>query len=88
MRNIEYYDNKNVISKALRRIRREKHLTQEQLVAKLQTMNVNIDQRSLSKIENNLRTVTDYEFVCLCLALGVSERELLSDFYAQYADQD
>ena len=47
----------------------------------MQTMNVNLDQQALSKIENNRRIVTDYELACLCRALEVTERELLADFY-------
>ena len=47
----------------------------------MQVMNVNMDQQMLSRIENNLRIVTDYELACLCRILNVTERELLADFY-------
>ena len=50
-------------------------------MAKMQVMNVNMDQQMLSRIENNLRIVTDYELACLCRILNVTERELLADFY-------
>ncbi len=46
----------------------------------MQTMNVNIDQQMISKIEKNQRQVTDYEFACLCICLKVSADEMLSDF--------
>ena len=84
MRKISYYENKNIIYARLRYYRELRGLTQEALVAKLQTLNVNIDQQALSKIEKNQRMVTDYEFACLCQVLNVSEKELLSDFYETY----
>lgn len=84
MRKISYYENKNIIHARLRYYRELRGLTQEALVAKLQTLNVNIDQQALSKIEKNQRLVTDYEFACLCRILNVSEKEMLSDFYETY----
>ena len=84
MKKISFYENKNVVHDRVRYYRDKRGLTQEQLVAKLQTMNVNIDQQALSKIENNRRIVTDYELACLCRALEVTEQELLRDFYEKY----
>lgn len=84
MKKITFYDNKNVVYDRVRYYREKNHLTQEQAVAKLQTMNVNIDQQALSKIEHNKRIVTDYELACLCRIFGVTERDMLSDFYEKY----
>lgn len=84
MKKISFYDNKNVIHDRLRYYRDLRGLSQGQVVAKLQTMNVNIDQQMLSRIENNLRMVTDYELACLCRVLNVTEQEMLSDFYEKY----
>lgn len=81
MKKIAYDSNKNVIHARLRYYRSLRGLTQEQVVAKMQVMNVNMDQQMLSKIENNRRIVTDYELACLCRILNVTERELLADFY-------
>jgi len=81
MKKISYFDNKNMIYDRLRYYRKQRGMSQEQVVAKLQTMNINIDQQALSRIENNSRIVTDYELACLCRVLGVSEREMLADFY-------
>lgn len=81
MKKISYDSNKNVIHDRLRYYRNLRGLTQEQVVAKMQVMNVNMDQQMLSRIENNLRIVTDYELACLCRILNVTERELLADFY-------
>ena len=81
MKKIAYDSNKNVIHARLWYYRNLRGLTQEQVVAKMQVMNVNMDQQMLSKIENNRRIVTDYELACLCRILNVTERELLADFY-------
>lgn len=86
MKKINYYDNKNVISRRLRYFRKLRGLSQEQLVARLQVMNVNMDQQSISKIEHNARIVTDYELACLCRALGVRVEEMLADFYGAYPE--
>ena len=87
MRKITFNGDKNVIHARLRYYRELRGWSQEQVVAKLQVMNVNIDQQMLSKIENNLRMVTDYELVCLCRVLQVTEQELLADFYEKYPNE-
>ena len=86
MKKISYYGSKNVIHSRLRYYRDLRGLTQDDLAAKLQTLNVNMDQQALSKIEKNQRMVTDYELACICQVLKVSERDLLADFYENYAD--
>ena len=50
MKKIDYYGNKNIIGRRLETLRKEKGLSQEQLAAKMQTMNVNIDQQMISRI--------------------------------------
>lgn len=87
MKKITYYDNKNLIHARLRHYRKLRGLSQAQVAARLQTMNVNIDQQMLSRIENNDRIVTDYELACLCRVLHVTERELLADFYEEHPEE-
>ena len=86
MKKISFFDNKNMIHDRLRHYRKLRGLSQEQVVARLQTMNVNIDQQALSRIEHDRRIVTDYELACLCRVLDVTERELLADFYERFGD--
>ena len=86
MKKLQYYGHKNVIFGQLRAIRKRQGLTQDQVVARLQTMGINIDQGAFSKIENDLRIVTDYELACLCQALHVTEQEMLADFYEKYPE--
>ncbi|MCI8704549.1 MAG: helix-turn-helix transcriptional regulator [Anaerotignum sp.] len=80
MRKIDFHQNRNIIHKKLRDARIAKKLSQEELAAQMQLMNVNIDQQMISKIENNKRIVTDYELVCFSRILEVEPEELLSDF--------
>lgn len=63
MKQITFGGNKNVIGKRLSVLRKEKGITQSDLAARMQTLNVNIDQQMISKIEKNQRQVTDYEHV-------------------------
>ena len=80
MKRLEYLGNKNIIHRQLREFRQRRGLTQSDLAAQMQVMNVTIDQQMISKIENNTRIVTDFELVCFCRILGVDERTLLGDF--------
>lgn len=80
MKQITFNGNKNIISKRLAELRKEKGISQSDLAAKMQLMNVNIDQQMISKIEKNQRQVTDYEFACFCKCLESSPSELLKNF--------
>jgi len=87
VKKILFYKNKNIISRQLKLARTKCGLSQEALAAKMQTMNVNIDQQMISKIENNARIVTDYELACFCKILKISEKDLLHDFYKNYSQE-
>jgi len=52
-------------------------ITQLDLIARLQVLDMVIDQPQLSKIENGQRPVTDIEVVALAKALKVTEEWLL-----------
>ena len=80
MKQIHYYGNKNIISDRMRERRKQLGLSQEQLAARMQTMNVNMDQQMISKIEKNNRQVTDFELACLCKCLEVTPNEMLDNF--------
>ncbi len=78
MKKICFYGNKNIIANKLKDLRDIRGLSQGDLAAKLQTMNVNIDQQMISKIENNNRQVTDYELACICKCLSITPNELMN----------
>ncbi|MBR2724738.1 MAG: helix-turn-helix transcriptional regulator [Ruminococcus sp.] len=68
-----------------KKFREQQGISQSNLAAKLQTMNVNIDQQMISKIEKNKRQVTDYELLCIAVCLSVTPNDLL-DFSAFKSD--
>ena len=74
-----FHENSNLIFDNLRRIRKERKMSQEMLAAQMQLLGVDINQRLISKIEKNSRIVTDYELACFCKVLRVTERDLLGD---------
>ncbi|WP_060209928.1 helix-turn-helix domain-containing protein [Sporosarcina koreensis] len=70
-------NNRNLIGRNLKRIRKEKHITQEELSARLLTSGTNLDRPMISKIENLTREVTDIELVAIAEILSVSVDGLL-----------
>ena len=70
---------KNVIGPRLLELRKQLHVTQQDLSARLQVQGLNIDQAMISRIEKGERPVTDYELVAIAKALKVSSAELLGD---------
>lgn len=54
-------ENKNIIGKKLKKLRKEKHMSQQELSAKLETYAIYICRGSVSRIEDCSRTVTDIE---------------------------
>jgi len=84
MKKICYYNNKNIVSANLKNLREKKGMSQSNLAAKLQTMNINIDQQMISKIEKNNRQVTDYELACICKCLSVTPNDLLDFFNMEF----
>ena len=76
---VKYDGNMNVISRLLREYRIKKNLSYEQLFAKLDLMGISIHKQSLYDIENNKRTVKDYELFGIAHVLGIDVNDLLID---------
>jgi len=72
-------ETKNVVGARVRQARRaaKPPVTQLDLVARLQLLNVNVDQSAISKIEKGQRPVLDYEVIALAQALKVTVSWLL-----------
>jgi transcriptional regulator with XRE-family HTH domain len=70
---------KNIVGPQVRLARKEANppVTQLDLVARLQTLGMTIDQSGLSKLENGNRPVSDKEVVALAEALRVPVSWLL-----------
>lgn len=76
---IYHYDGKaNIIGKNIYKLRKQLHLSQEELAAKMQLNNIEISQKVISRIEKQERFVTDYELLIFSRVLGVSVDDLLN----------
>jgi transcriptional regulator with XRE-family HTH domain len=69
--------NKNLIGDKVREIRKKKHLSQQQLSERLETLAIYICRGSISRIEDKSRTVTDIELYGLSQVLSTS----IEDFF-------
>lgn len=72
--------NRNIIGNNVRFLRKKLGITQEDLAARLNVLEIDIDRPMISKIENNSREVLDYEVKALAKALKVS----INDLFTQY----
>lgn len=73
----KYNNNLNVIGPILREKRLEKGMSFETLSSKLLLLGVNIPVTCLHRIENNQRTVRDYEICALSVVLDIDVNDLL-----------
>ena len=69
---------KNIVGQKVYAIRTSKNIKQKDLLAKLQTLGMDISATSLSRLEGQQRLVQDYEIVILAEALEVTVMELLA----------
>ena len=66
-----------MIGPILRQKRKEKNISLEALSSKLLLLGINIPITALHRIENNQRTVRDYEICALSVVLEIEPIELL-----------
>ena len=77
MRNIsENQSSFNITGKYIKKIRKDKKITQEDLCARMQVMGYQISRSDISKIENGKRFISDFEVVGFAKALKVSILDL------------
>ena len=67
----------NLIGKRVEQRRKELNMKQKTLLLQLQTFGIDLTSSGLSKIEGQIRKVSDYELIALAKALGVSVHWLL-----------
>ncbi len=84
MKRILFWGNKNIIGHRLAEIRQKKNMSQGELAAKMQVLNINIDQQMVSRIEKNQRQVTDYELFGFSKCLNVSMDDLVGEFNGKF----
>ena len=69
--------NENIVGPTVRELREKKGMTQPQLVAKLNIAGWDLSRGTFSKIEAQIRRVTDYEILMLADSLGIDAAELV-----------
>lgn len=77
MKIYDYNGKANIIGPQIKKIRKQKKLSQDILAVKMQLNNIEISQKVISRIEKQERFVTDYELLAFSNVLGVSINELL-----------
>lgn len=68
---------KNIIGEKVAKERKNKGMSQKDFLAKLQIKGIELSASGLSKLEGQLRLVTDKELVAIAAALKVSTDDLL-----------
>ncbi|MCL2702474.1 MAG: helix-turn-helix domain-containing protein [Defluviitaleaceae bacterium] len=75
---VEAVGTKNIVGKKVVKMRTVKKIKQKDLLARLQTMGMDVSATSLSRLEGQHRLVQDFEVVILAKALGITVNELLN----------
>ena len=71
-------NNLNVIGDNLRKYRKEKHLSQADLTMELNLLGINLHKNDIYMIENNKRTVKDYEIWGFIKILNITFDDLFA----------
>jgi transcriptional regulator with XRE-family HTH domain len=69
-------ENKNLIGKNLKRIRKKAKMSQQDLSNKLELLGVYVCRGSISRIEDMSRTVTDIELYAIADVLSIDLKDL------------
>lgn len=80
----KFNGNMNVIGRVLKEYRTKQKISYEQLASKLELMGISIHKQSIYDIENNKRTVKDYELFGMAYILGIDVNDLLKDIKKEY----
>ena len=67
----QIYGNKNLVSKNIERLRKEKGIKQKDFIAQIQVMGCDMNPTSYSKLEGQIRSATDKELFVIAKILGV-----------------
>lgn len=76
-------EHQNIVGPVVREVRERKGLTQAQVVAKLNILGWDLSRATFSKIEAQLRCVTDYELPVLAQSIGIDASDLLRQAVAK-----
>ena len=73
------YGKANMIGQTIERLRKERGIKQKDFIAKIQIMGCDINPTSYSKLEGQLRSVTDKEIYVIAKLLNVRMEDLFED---------
>lgn len=73
------YGHMNICGAKIEALRKERHMKQHELVAKMQLLGVDINPSSLSKLEGQIRIASDIELFAIACILKVPMEALLDD---------
>lgn len=73
----DYNGRKNLCGDTVRRIRREKGMTQDMFSQRLQLLGVVVDRFAVAKIEAGTRFVADYELYALAKIFDIQMEKLI-----------
>ncbi len=76
MKIYDYHGRANICGSKIRELRQKKKLSQEELAAKMQIAGIDIDQRTISRIECEQRFLADFEMREFARILQISLDEL------------
>ena len=62
---------KNITGKKIKAIRRKKNITQIQFAARLNTLGIDFNQTSVSKIETQTKFLIDFELKAIAQVFGI-----------------
>lgn len=72
------YGNANMVGKQIESLRKSHGIKQKYFVSKMQVLGVDINPTSYSKLEGQLRIVTDKELYAISKILGITVDELFN----------
>ncbi|MBQ1935531.1 MAG: helix-turn-helix transcriptional regulator [Clostridia bacterium] len=70
------YGDKNLVGKNIERLRKEQGIKQKDFIAQIQVYGCDMNPTSYSKLEGQVRSVTDRELFVISKILGVTIEEL------------
>ncbi len=73
------YGDSNMVGKNIERLRKERGIKQKDFISKMQTMGLDMNPTSYSKLEGQIRLATDKEVYFAAKILGVSTDALFTD---------
>lgn len=73
-----YGGKRNISGTTIKKLRKSKKLSQQDLAAQLQIAGISIERDSISRIENGSRFISDFELKAMAQILGTSVNHLVN----------